>query len=234
VTTLDECLRAMHEVYRANPVAAVRGQAFIKELHRYLAAELTARLTPDARRAGVRVVEEARLLGSHKPKDVDVAVIDPHNGPLVIIGVRSQMSSVGKNVLNYYEGIVGECISLQDRFPMSAIGYVYLMPVRPIKEGRQTEVVDHPRFALMYEAITGRAGQDYKLLRGIYDEFAYMVVDFDSDPPQLRDDIVRSAVLNTDLRIATFADRITAKFNARHLFVKYFTTGPPGSAPASI
>jgi hypothetical protein len=86
----------------------------------------------------------------------------------------------------------------------------------------------------MYEAITGRAGQDYKLLCGIYDEFAYMVVDSDSDPPQLRDDIVRSAVSNTDLRIATFVDRITTKFNARHLFVKYFTTGPPGSAPASV
>jgi hypothetical protein len=107
----------MHQLYKANPVAAVRGQGFIKELHRLLADELTDRLTPAAKRAGVRVVEEARLLGSHKPKDVDVAVIDKNNGPLVIVGVRSQMSSVGKNALNYYEGIVGECISLQDRFP---------------------------------------------------------------------------------------------------------------------
>ena len=99
-----------------------------------------------------------------------------------MIGVRSQMSSVGKNVLNYYEGIVGECISLQDRFPMSTIGYAYLMPLRPIMEGRETEVIDHARFAKMYAAISGRSGQDYKNVRGIYDQFAYLVVDFDQHP----------------------------------------------------
>jgi hypothetical protein len=235
VTTLSQCLQAMHQLYKANPVAAVRGQGFIKELHRLLADELTDRLTPAATRAGVRVVEEARLLGSHKPKDVDVAVIDKNNGPLVIVGVRSQMSSVGKNALNYYEGIVGECISLQDRFPMSSIGYVYLMPLRPIMQGREAEIINHPRYSRMYEAITGRTGQDYKSIRGIYDEFAYMVVDFDKDPPELRDDIVRSGVPNSDLRIDTFVDRITAKFNARHLFVDYFTPGAaPGPPPATL
>lgn len=44
----------------------------------------------------------------HTPKDVDVAVMDPDNGPLMLVGVRSQMSSVGKNQPNDYEGIVGE------------------------------------------------------------------------------------------------------------------------------
>ena len=57
-------------------------------------------------------VKEATIYGSHKPKHVDVSVIDPENGPLVMVGIRSQMSSVAKNALTYYEGIIGECISM--------------------------------------------------------------------------------------------------------------------------
>jgi hypothetical protein len=220
---LHESLVAMGETYRNDPVKAVRGQAFIKVLHEYLIAEFDARLTPEARRRGIRVRAEATILGSHKPKDVDVAVIDPDNGPLLMVGVRSQMSSVGKNVLNYYEGIIGECIGLQDRFPMSTIGYVYLMPLRPIKEGRETEAVDHRRFAKMYAAITGRSGAGYKTIRGIYDQFAYMVVDFDREPPAIRDDIVESSVADCDLHVASFVERMIGTFKDRLLFIDIFT-----------
>lgn len=213
----------MGSIYRADPVKAVRGQAFIKVLHQYLIGEIEERLTPYARRRGINVVAEARILGSHKPKDVDVAVVDPENGPLMLIGVRSQMSSVGKNVLTYYEGIVGECISLQDRFPMSTIGYVYLMPLRPIKTGREREAVDHPRYAKMYAAITGRSGQDYKNVRGVYDQFAYLVVDFDKKPPEIRDDLVEGSVPDCDLHIATFVDRMIETFRSRLLFLDVFT-----------
>lgn len=219
----SQCLVDMGGIYRADPVKAVRGQAFIKCLHGYLINEIDSRLTPYARRRGIKVVAEATILGSHKPKDVDVAVIDPENGPLLMIGVRSQMSSVGKNVLTYYEGIVGECISLQDRFPMSTIGYVYLMPLRPIKEGKELELVDHPRFAKMYAAITGRSGQDYKNVRGVYDQFAYLVVDFDKEPPEIRDDLVEASVPLCDLHIATFVDRMLDTFKSRLLFVDVFT-----------
>lgn len=214
----SQCLVDMGGLYRADPTKAVRGQGFIKCLHNYLIAELEPRLTPFARRRGIHVRAEATILGSHKPKDVDVAIIDPENGPLMMIGVRSQMSSVGKNVLTYYEGIVGECISLQDRFPMCTIGYVYLMPLRPIKEGKEREMVDHPRFAKMYAAITGRSGQDYKNVRGVYDQFAYLVVDFDQVPPQIRDDIVEASVPDCDLHISTFVDRIVNTFKNRLLF----------------
>ncbi|HEU0086242.1 MAG TPA: hypothetical protein VFQ77_01065 [Pseudonocardiaceae bacterium] len=223
MTTLDDCLVEMHRIYLNDPVAAVRGQAFIKQLHDYLGTELSARLTADARRRGIKVVFEAKILGSHKPKDVDVSIIDPENGPLMMIGVRSQMSSIGKNALNYYEGIIGECISLQDRFPMSTIGYIYLMPLRAIKDGRQKEFIDHGRYARMYAAITGRAGQEYKSIRGIYDQFSYLVIDFAQNPPAVRDDLVAAAVPDSDLAIATFIDRIIDTFQRRHLFVEYFT-----------
>jgi len=215
-------LLEMHQVYAKDPNVAVRGQAFIKILHRRLSVDLTARLSEDSRRRRVKVIEEATIFGSHKPKNVDVSVIDPSNGPLMMVGVRSQMSSVAKNALTYYEDIIGECISLQDRFPMAVIGYVYLMPVRPIKAGKEHETINHSRYSQLYDAITGREGQAYKDIRGVFDQFAYMIVEFDVKPPALRDDLLNPTI-NHDLKISTFVDRMLSTFKRRHLFLDIFT-----------
>ena len=219
---ITRMLEEMHGIYSANPTGAVRSQEFINVLHGYLSVDLESRLTPAAKRRGIEVKKEATIYGSHKSKDVDVAVVDPENGPLLMVGIRSQMSSVAKNALTYYEGIIGECISIQDRFPMSVIGYVYLMPVQPIMEGRQGEIINHARYARMYDAITGRRGQVYKDIRGIFDHFAYLIVDFGRTPPDLRDDLLP---VNTqhDLHIATFTERMIQTFKSRHIFVDVFT-----------
>ena len=212
---IGDLLGEMGDVYRADPMLAVRGQAFIKLLHGYVADQLEARLTRFSRRRGIKVVKEATILGSTKPKDEDVAVIDPENGPLVLVGVRSQMSSVGKNALNYYEMLVGECTSLEEWFPMTTHGYVYLHPLQSIKEGKEDETIDHTRYSRMYAAATGRDKRDYKTQRGRFDHFAYMVVDFDQSPPVVRDDIVQAAVPALDMTIDTFVDRLIATFKER-------------------
>ena len=130
---LINVLQRMKDIFERDPEAAVRSQEFIKTFHNFIAQDLDSFITPKARAAGVRVVEEAPVYGSYKSKNVDVAVIHPTNGPLILVGVRSQMSSVGKNVLTYYQDIVGEAISLQERFPMCTTGYAYVHPfeVRP-------------------------------------------------------------------------------------------------------
>lgn len=228
---LGDVLADMQSKYQQDPVNAVRGQHFIKTLHDHIAAELQAALLPQARKVGITVMKEVTLFGSHKPKDADVALVHPHNGPLMIIGVRSQMSSIGNNVLEYYQGIVGECISLQDRFPMATIGYVYLHPLRSRKwRGRgeakvlSEEVPDHARYAKMYNAITGRDGTAYKDIRGVYDQFAYMVVDFEAVPPVIRDDVVQAAVplSKADLRIENFTDRMIETFKERNIWLDIF------------
>lgn len=230
--SLEDVLSDMKVRYDADPVAAVRSQGFIKMLHRYVADGLRDRLTDDARRQGIEVKEEVRVFGSHKPKDVDVAVVHPDNGILLSVGVRSQMTSIGNNVLEYYQGIIGECISLQDRFPMAVYGYVYLHPLLSKKWGTvrgervaRDERPDHPRYARMYAAVTGRDGKGYKDLRGIYDQFAYLVVDFDQVPlPGIRDDVVQSGVSleKADLRIETFVERLIATFVERNIWLDVF------------
>jgi hypothetical protein len=212
---IGDLLREMDKIYRADPMLAVRGQAFIKLLHGYIADQLDARLTRFSRRRGIKVVKEATILGSTKPKDEDVAVVDPENGPLLLVGVRSQMSSVGKNALNYYEMLVGECTSLQEWFPMTTHGYVYLHPLQSIKVGKEDESIDHKRYARMYAAATGRDKREYKNQRGRFDQFAYMVVDFGQSPPIVRDDIVQASVPDLDMTIDTFVDRLVGTFKER-------------------
>ncbi|UQE75741.1 hypothetical protein MYK68_03745 [Gordonia sp. PP30] len=230
--SLEDVLRDMKATYDLDPVKAVRGQGFIKMLHKYIADDLRSRLTTTALRDGVEVKEEVKLFGSHKPKDADVAVIHPDNGVLLSVGVRSQMTSVGNNVLEYYQGIIGECISLQDRFPMAVYGYAYLHPLLSKKwgtvQGRKVlrdEHPDHARYALMYNAITGRDGTLYKDIRGVYDQFAYLVVDFQNTPlPTIRDDLVQTSVPlgQRDLRVSTFVDRLVDTFRQRNIWLDYF------------
>jgi hypothetical protein len=203
-------------------VKAVRGQGFIKLLHAYIGSQLEARLTDFALKRGIQVVFEPKILGSAKPKDADVVVVDPENGPLVIVGIRSQMSSIGNNAPNYYEMMVGEVTSLQHRFPMGTHAYVYLHPLKSIKEGKEDEVIGHTRYARMYAALTGRSGRRYFDQIGLFDHFAYMVVDFEQDPPQVRDDIVQAAVPDLDMRIDTLVDRIVETFKERLVFWDIF------------
>lgn len=218
-------LESMKTIFNRDPEAAVRSQEFIKTFHAFIADDLRSFLTEKAANAGVRVVEEAKVFGSFKSKDVDVAVIHPINGPLILAGVRSQMSSVGKNVLTYYQDIIGEAISLQERFPMCTTGYAYLHPleVKPWlkKNGKWTiaETPNHRRFARMYAGIAGRDDRLYKHLTGSYDQFAYCVADFHSAPVRTRDDIVERAVDDIDMSIRTFVPRLVETFHRRNLWL---------------
>ena len=211
----EYCLIQMKDIYEDDPVKAVRSQGFIKTLHGAIADEFRERLSPKAVREGVKVIEEAPIYGSHKKKDVDIAVIHPINGPLMTIGVRSQMGSVGKNALTYYQDIIGECISLQERFPMMTMGYVYLHPV----ETHDGEHPNHARYSRMYSSIACRDDRLYKNQVGSYDQFAYMVVDFAQDPPTLKDSVVTDAVTDVDMSINSFVNRMIETFNRRNIWL---------------
>lgn len=222
----SETLLKMKTVFEENPATAVRSQNFIQTFHKFIADDVTSHLTPQAKKQNIRVVQEAKIFGSFKSKDVDVAVIHPTNGPLLLIGVRSQMSSVGKNVLTYYQDIIGEAISLQERFPMCATGYAYLHPLQVVpwqrKDGTSTnaESPDHSRFARMYAGIGSRDDRLYKHQLGSYDHFAYSVVDFQAAEPQLHDEIVHQAVPDLDMSILSFVPRLVDTFTNRNLWVQ--------------
>lgn len=219
--TLDGVWKRIWKLYSENSTHAVRSQELIKTLHHYLAINLFKRLSHRAINRGIQVLEEAPIFGSYKQKDVDIAVVDPHNGPLITVGVRSQMSSVGKNVLTYYQDIIGECISLQERFPMMTMGYVYLHPLHYPGNNGETVETDVARYSKLYASISGRDDRQYKNQVGSYDHFAYAVVDFDQTVPQLRDDLVRNAVRDVDLSMETFSDRMVDTFITRNIWLDW-------------
>jgi hypothetical protein len=100
------------------------------------------------------------------------------------------------------------------------------MPIRPIKAEMGGEQIDHQRYARMYAAITNRSGIEYDKVRGIYDQFAYMVVDFESEPPIIRDDLLAAGAPGIDLSISTFVDRLVQTAADRMLFWDVFDVSP--------
>ena len=231
IEKLITCLSTMKDTYLADPTIAVRSQSFIYHLHKYCVEELHAAIGPDKiqkidldnmrRPTGkphypmipidpkkYQLMQEATLFGSHKNKDEDIALTHFANGPQIAIGVRSQMSSVGKNLENYYEGIIGECISLHDRFPMATLGYVYLLPKNPIKPGL-VEEIDLDRAESLFQKITQR--NDWHSPNDKYEHFAFLKVDFSTDSPT----IIPSS---HELSIDTFFDKLVATHNDRNLF----------------
>ena len=228
---LVKCLANMKATYLADPVTAVRGQSFIYQLHQFCVEELnnaigkdkiqTIALSDMKQPTGrphypsitidpqkYQLMQEVTLFGSHKNKDEDIALTHFANGPQIAIGVRSQMSSVGKNIENYYEGIIGECISLHDRFPMATLGYVYLLPKNPIKPNL-VEEIDLDRAEALFQKITNRS--DWHSPNDRYEHFAFLKVDFSKNPPTIIPTL-------PDLSIETFFDKLVATHNERNLF----------------
>ena len=231
INRLIDCLANMKAIYLADPTAAVRSQRFIFELHKYCVEELYQAigtnkiqridLSDMAQPKGAsfyplvpidptkyQLMQEITLFGSHKNKNEDIALTHFANGPQIAIGVRSQMSSIAKNIENYYEGIIGECISLHDRFPMASLGYVYLLPKNPIKPGL-VEQIDLERAEQLFMKITER--NDWHDPNDRYEHFAFLKVDFSTDPPT----ILPTA---TELSIESFFDKLVKTHNDRNLF----------------
>lgn len=236
--TISECLKAMHEVYKKDPLKAVRSQNFIYHLHDYCISTLSSLIDPSTiqvlrledmnrPRGGFnspktpidpkkfQIMPEATVYGSHKNKNADVVMSQHANGPLIIIGIRSQMSSVGNNIANYYEGIIGECISLHDRFPMAVIGYIYLLPTFGITKDKKTneikrERVDLERAEKLFSKITDRC--DWRGPHDKYEHFAFLKVDFESRSPELL------PVTNERLALSGFFDKLIDTYNERNIF----------------
>jgi hypothetical protein len=159
--------------------------------------------------------KEVKIFGSHKVKKVDIAVTHPVNGPQLLIGVRSQMSSVHNNLLTYYQEIIGDVISLHDRFPMCVIGYVYLLPTEPLKTMKRPEYIDLSRAARLFKQITGRV--DFEGHKHRYEHFAFLPVDFTVDPPQVRNDLLRGDLKT--LRINNFFQKMIETWQERNIFL---------------
>ncbi len=159
---------------------------------------------------------EIKLAGFLKQKDQDVCVVPrgirpqpcminwgpmafqrkrdvygmEYSTQVLVINVRSQMSSLAKNADTLFERTFAEALNLHIRYPDIVLGEVYLIPVY---EYDDTAMSDHKivfkrnktdveKYISFFHAINNRqsGGQDY-----MYERCALLVVDFRPEQPRL-------------------------------------------------
>jgi hypothetical protein len=189
---------------------------------------------------------EKRVSGSHSEKSVDVLVMGLQNdkrdiatGPLITISIKSQMSSINKNFQTVYDRIIGEVLNLHNRFPLLVANCLYLYPTHGYEKPSSTtpqgqkikedirkgqisnpkdydiENIDFEKLSRKYALVAGR--KDPSDFSDRHEHFALLVVDFDSDPPVIRSDLVKDPILLID----DFFDKIYKEYvkrNASFLF----------------
>lgn len=71
------------------------------------------------------VATDARVLGKHYMKQVDVVMSSWETGPELLISTKRMDSSFGKNAANRVEESYGDAKNLRSRHPLAALGFLY-------------------------------------------------------------------------------------------------------------
>jgi len=111
----------------------------------------------------------------------------------IVIGVRSQLSSVGKNTDTLMERAFAETINLRLRHPYLVMGEVYMLIVKEydeqaMKENR-IEFKDNyskvENYISIFNAMSGRNNYDQLLDSYKYEKSALLLVDFSREPAKI-------------------------------------------------
>lgn len=107
----------------------------------------------------------ANVLGRHYFKQIDVLMASWDRGAELMVSTKAQMSSFGNNLNNRFEEFVGDAHNLRGRFPLAAMGLVYVV---------RSTILDEPSaYAKLVDMLHGL--RDPKL----YDATCLIIVDFD-------------------------------------------------------
>jgi len=106
----------------------IRTQSLIQKIHNYVMEQLELNGIDSE-----KITEDETIYGYPKKKEQDILVKNQDEniitGPLLSINVRSQLSSIAKNIDTLHERIFAESANLHNRFPYLPCGYVYLLPL---------------------------------------------------------------------------------------------------------
>lgn len=193
---------------------------------------------------------EIKISGLLKAKDQDICIIpntvpqsqiiinktkakliDNNNIETVIsINIRSQLSSLAKNIDTLYERTFAEALNLHLRYPKQCLGEVYLIPTHEydsdamknnqIKYKKLTKLED---YIAKFQYVNFRdysLGQEYK-----YERVCLLIVDFRKEQPklystadELKTDglISENSTINMDnLSFETFASDLLCTYQSR-------------------
>jgi hypothetical protein len=183
--SLDQVLRARYTPYSINPPLGqfspeLDVTGFIKKKKQDIVV-----LVGNTRKQR-EVVAEGPLEGTEDIIGKDVSET------AIVIGVRSQLSSVAKNFDTLMERAFAETLNLRLRLPRLVMGEVYLLPVveyddDAMKNNRvafKRQPIGLNKFIRTFYGISGRLANEtngfYK-----YERTALIIADFRQTPPQL-------------------------------------------------
>lgn len=243
--------------------ALIRSQKLILKLHEVTKVSVSEvlqgagrahRVYPELGRSG----PELKVSGFIKAKDQDVVVLFDTDAPTtevitegllagstdsvgraqsersIVIGVRSQLSSVAKNFDTLMERAFAETLNLRLRLPRLVMGEVYMLPVKEYDEqlmlsneiGWSNRRIPVEKFIRTFLGISGRTPDSTNDDLYKYERTALLLVDFQQNPPrifQTLDELKAAGIVSADLDVAfdklsprNFADDLVAIHRERH------------------
>lgn len=151
------------------------------------------------------LVKEGPLAGSYDPIGKEKAEKS------IVIGIRSQLSSVAKNFDTLMERAFAETLNLRLRLPDLVMGDVYLIPVveyddvlmKQNRVGWKHDIIAVDKFVSTFLAISNRsyAKSDPEIYK--YERVALIIVDFRKNPPKIflsTDELREGGFLSKDFK----------------------------------
>lgn len=178
--------------------ALIRSQSLIYELHEFVKEEFISygvkpeEITPPLGQSK----PERKLIGFFKAKDQDVCIIpqgisEENEECILATNVRSQLSSVNKNIDTLFERMIAEALNLHRRYPQMVLGELYMIPVFEYDDAamksnqvkfkkKQTDIEKFIDFFSLLNHYDGTEQNSYK-----YDRAALVVVNFSLNVPKI-------------------------------------------------
>jgi len=225
--------------------ALIRSQKIINYLHELVKVELIKqKINP--KKIWPRIGQskpEIKIQGFLKAKNQDICVIPEDvridknritevekTERVITINVRSQLSSLAKNVDTLFERTFAEALNIHLKHPKQCLGEVYLIPTHEYDDvpminnrivfKRASRIEEYIK---MFQSINGRIddeGNEYK-----YERVCLLIVDFRQDPPKLysrKEELIidgliasNSDVTMKNLTIKDFAKDLLEVYNNR-------------------
>jgi len=243
--------------------ALIRSSKLIMKIHEVTKISLVDEITKSTSDFTIhppigKTAPELSIIGLLKKKKQDIVVLfddiptEPEfitEGPLVglkdplgkekteksiVIGVRSQLSSINKNFDTLMERAFAETLNLRLRVPDLVMGDVYLLPVveyddvsmKKNKVAWKNEPVSIEKFIRIFRAISDRNSQkgDPEIYK--YEKVALVLADFRSNPPHLfltTEDLKSAGIISHRFELSYeslsplhFTDELVDKYFTRH------------------
>lgn len=204
--------------------ALIRSQKVINLIHEFIKGELIScgvnknKIYPSRSNKN----KELSLQGFLKAKNQDISIVPeqsmiekvngffPEIEKILTVNVRSQLSSLAKNIDTLYERTFAESLNLHLSYPKQCLGEVYLIPTHEYDDKAMVKnkivfksVTKIEKYIKMFQAINNRdsiEGNEYK-----YERVCLLIADFRVKSPKIyssKQELINDGLIPKDTDIS--------------------------------